>query len=632
MSSRSASRALSRAVAAGVVACLACVAGAAPAPPAHEATAASPPKVLRFMIEIAETGFDPSQTADIYSHAIYENIFDAPLRFDYLARPIKVRPNTTTGLPEVSADFRTFTIHVRPGIFFADDPAFKGKKRELVAADFAFALRRHFDPKLPSVVYPDLLNEQILGLEALREKARKDNTPFDYDSPVEGLQVLDRYTLRIRLGRASPRFTLKLAQCAYACAIAREVAEAYGDAIAEHPVGTGPYKLAQWRRSSFIALDRNPDYRDEAWDEQPAAGDAAGQAIAARLRGHKLPMIDRVEVSVIQEAQPRWLAFLGGDFDVAQVPYEFATLAVPGGRLAPNLARRGLQLHKVVQSDLVYTYFNMDDAVVGGYTPAHVALRRAIGLAYDNAEEVRLLRRDLAVAAQGLVVPGVTGYDPQLHSAMGDFSPERARALLDLYGWLDRDGDGYRDTPEGQPFTLHFATQTDQTVRQFNELVKKRLNAVGLRVAFDRKQWPEQMKQARAGKLQIWSLSNSAGEPDAEDSFQIAYGPLKGEGNYGNFDLPAFNTLYEKIQQSPDGPERDAMIVQCEKLLAAYLPIKPHVHRIKAMLTQPWLVGYDGNPFVYAFWRYLDIDRTAATAARSAAMPTPTPTPAKAAR
>ncbi|MHA4875808.1 hypothetical protein, partial [Enterococcus faecium] len=73
-----------------------------------------------------------------------------------------------------------------------------------------------------------------------------------------------------------------------------------------------------------------------------------------------------------------WLAYVGGAFDFTQVPYEFAPDAAPGGRLAPNLARRGMQLHLVPQPDVTYTYFNMDDPVVGGYTPERVALRRAI--------------------------------------------------------------------------------------------------------------------------------------------------------------------------------------------------------------------------------------------------------------
>jgi ABC-type transport system substrate-binding protein len=578
---------------------------------AADTSAPVPQKVLRYALQTAETTFDPAQSNDIYSHEIFDNIFEPPLRFDYLARPVRLRPATLTGLPEVSADFRQFTLHVRPGIWFADDPAFKGKPRELVAADYAYSIRRHFDPKLPSVVYPDLLGERILGLEELREKARRDGTPFDYDTPVEGLKVLDRYTLRITLGRSSPRFPMKLAGTNYAAAMAREVVEAYGDAIGEHPVGTGPFRLVQWRRSSFIALERNPRYREETYDEQPNADDPVSVATAARLHGRRLPMGDRVEISIVQEAQPYWLAFLSGDFDFTRVPYEFAALAVPLGKLAPNLEKKGLVLRTVAQPDLVYTYFNMEDPVVGGYDPQHVALRRAITLAYDNGEEVRLLRKGLAVASQGFLVPLVAGYDPALRSEMGTPDLARAKALLDLYGYVDRDGDGWRDLPDGRPLVIHAAAETDGTIRQFNELWKRRMDALGVRFVFERHQWPENMKQARAGKLQFWLLSNTADLPDAEAALQLGYGPMKGEGNYERFDLPAYNALFEKIQQAPDGPERLAMIAEAQKLLLAYMPMRAHVHRMRAYLSQPWLTGLDGNPFVYGFWRYLDIDPAA---------------------
>jgi ABC-type transport system substrate-binding protein len=572
------------------------------------AQSTAPQKVLRYSMEVAETGFDPAQTSDAYSREIIDNIIEPPLRYDLLARPARLRVATAAALPEMSADFRELTLKIRPGIFFADDPAFHGRARELTAEDYAYTLKRHFDPRLHSTAYAGLLADDILGLQALRERAQSRDAAFDYDEPVEGLQVVDRYTLSIRFGHPSPRFPLKLAESIYAGAIAREVAEMYGDAIMEHPVGTGPYRLVQWRRSSFIALERNPRFRDEFYDEQPAAGDADGQAVAARLHGRREPMIDRVEVSIIEEPQPSWLAYVGGAFDLTLVPYEFAPDAAPGGRLAPNLARRGMRLHLVAQPDVLYTYFNMEDPVVGGYTPERVALRRAISLGYDNAEEIRLLRKPLAIPAQGLVAPLVAGYDPARRSNMNDYDPLRARALLDLFGYVDVDGDGYRERPNGAPLVLHMATQPDTMARQLNELWQKKMAAIGIRVVFERRPWPEQMKQARAGKLQMWTVGGSSDEPDPEDLLALGYGPSKGEGNWSRFDLPEYNAAFRRIQQLPDGPERRAAIEEAQKLLLAWMPLKTHLHRVRLVLTQPWLEGYPANPFVNGYWRFLDID------------------------
>src|SRR5437588_8193266 len=91
------------------------------------ATPALGEKVLRYAFRVAETGFDPVQINDLYSSIILAHIFDAPLALDYLARPFKVKPNTAASMPEVSADGKTWTLRIRPGIYFADHPAFPGK-------------------------------------------------------------------------------------------------------------------------------------------------------------------------------------------------------------------------------------------------------------------------------------------------------------------------------------------------------------------------------------------------------------------------------------------------------------------------------------------------------------------------
>src|SRR6266481_602785 len=102
--------------------------------------AAHAEKVLRYAFQVAETGFDPAQINDVYSAIIFSHILDAPLAYDYLARPFKMKPNTAAAMPEVSADGKTWILRIRPGIYFADDPAFKGKTRELTAQDYVYSL------------------------------------------------------------------------------------------------------------------------------------------------------------------------------------------------------------------------------------------------------------------------------------------------------------------------------------------------------------------------------------------------------------------------------------------------------------------------------------------------------------
>ncbi len=508
------------------------------ASPAQDAA----PKTLRYAFPIAESSFDPAQISDLYSRTVAAGIFDAPLEFAFMARPFALRPNTAAALPEVSADFRSFTIRLKPGILFDDDPAFGGKKRELTAADYVYSLKRHYDPRWKSGQLYILENAKILGLSELRKRALDEKKPFDYDTEVEGLRALDRYTLQIRLAEPSPRFLYNLADGSFTGALAREVVEAYGDKVGEHPVGTGPYRLAQWKRSSRMTLAKNPNYREVFYDEQPPADDTRLQAIAAKFKGRRLPMIDQVQIAVIEEAQPRWLSFLNGEQDVLEgVPAEFANLAIPNNQLAPNLAKRGIGMLRVPRADVAVTYFGMEHPLVGGTTPDKVALRRAIALAVDLPREIALVRRGQAVPAQSPIAPGTWGYDPAFKSEMSEHDLARAKALLDLYGYVDRDGDGWRELPDGQPLRLEYATSPDQTSRQLSELWKKNMDALGLRIEFQVAKWPEQLKASRAGKLMMWGVGWSAGQPDADTFLALGYGPNKGQANHARFDLKAFN-------------------------------------------------------------------------------------------
>jgi ABC-type transport system substrate-binding protein len=577
---------------------------------ASAAVAQAPPKVLRYAFRVAETGFDPAQVFDIYSRTVTPHIFEGLYGYDHLARPWKIEPVTAAAMPEVSEDFRTWTVRIRPGIYFQDDPAFKGAKRELTAADYVYSFKRFADPRFKSPSWTSLEQQGIAGLRALREEALKGKKPFDYDRPIEGLQALDRYTIRFVLEQPRPRFVQTLATGDLYGAVAREVAEAYGDAISAHPVGTGPFRLAQWRRSSFIALERSPSYRERFYDAEPAADDAEGQALLARFKGRRLPMVDRVEISIIEEEQPRWLSFLQGQHDfIEQMPAEFIELAMPHGRIAPNLGRQGVAGHRTVRSDVFVVLFNMEDPVVGGYTPDKVALRRAMGLAMDVPREIARVWRNQAIPAQSPLMPGTTGYDPDFKSEMGDHDPARAKALLDLFGYTDRDGDGFRELPDGSPLTIEMTTQPDNLSRALDDLRRKNLAAVGLRLTYKPAKWPENLKAARAGTLMVWRVGSSAAAPDGHPSLARYHGRQIGGQNFARFSLPAFDALYERMETLPDGPEREALFLEAKRLAAAYAPYKTIVHRIVTDLSHAPLLGYRRPLFWQDWWHMVDIER-----------------------
>ena len=576
----------------------------------HATDAAAPVKTLRYAFLQAETGFDPVRVSDIYSRTVTSHIFESPYTYDPLARPTRIVPQVADGEPEISADYKTFRIKIRPGIYFADDPAFKGKRREVTAQDFVYSIKRFADPATNAQGWISYEDAGIVGLGELRSQIIKSKKPFPYDAEVEGLKALDRYTLQVKTLEPRPRLVESIfAGNDLYGAVAREVVEAYGDKISEHPVGTGPFVLHDWRRSSQIVLVRNPTYRDRLYDAQPAADDAEGQAILARLKGKRLPMVDRVVVDIIVERQPRWLAFLNNEHDfIERVPEEFITQAAPGGKLAPNLVKRGMQAVFTLAPDMTMTCFNMDDPVVGGLAPEKVALRRAISLAYDVRKEIRLARRGQGVPAQAPIVPHTTGYDPAFKSEMSDYDPARAKALLDLYGYVDKDGDGWRDLPDGSPLVITRNTEPNSLNRAVDELWEKALRAVGIRLKTKIQQWPENLKAAQAGNYQMWPVGSTAAQPDGAGALQRYYGPASGTQNLPRFRNARFDALYDRIQALPDGPERDALFKEAKRLAVTYMAYKVNLHRIVTDIEQPWMTGYRRPLFWQDFWQYVDID------------------------
>ena len=564
-------------------------------------------KTLRYAFRVAETGFDPAQVNDFYSSSIIGNIFDAPLAYDFIARPARIVPNTAEALPEVSSDFTTITVRIRPGIYFQDHPAFKGTKRELVAQDYVYSIKRFYNPKFKSQNVTLLENSKLLGMSEIRAAAVK-GAKFDYDREVEGVRALDRYTLRIKLDEPAPRFHQYLANSSFLGAVAREVDEMYDEKeMMANPVGTGPYRLVDWRRSSRIVLERNPGYRDDFYNEQPT--DEVGVQAAARMKGRKLPLIDRVEVYIVEENQPRWLAFLNAEHDlVDEIPYDMANLIVPNGKLAPNLVKRGIQMDRDFRASVDMALFNMEHPLVGGYSPDKVALRRAIGLAYDMPNEIRLVRKSQSIPSQSPVSPLTSGYDPAFRSEMGEYNPARAKALLDAFGYVDRNGDGWRELPDGTPMTLEMATEPDQLSRQRDEIWRKSMTAIGINIAFKPAKWPENLKNSRAGKLMMWRVGWVAAQPDGDVFLALGNGSNIGQANHSRFNLPAYNRLYAQQRMLPDGPQRDALFLDAKKLFAAYMPYKFVGHRIETAVFHPWVVGYRRHSFMRAMWKYIDID------------------------
>jgi ABC-type transport system substrate-binding protein len=570
--------------------------------------AADMAKTLHVAFRTAENGFDPQAVYDSYSFYICRAIFDPLYTYDYFARPVRLVPNTADGAPQIADGGRTFTVKVRPGIYFADDPAFKGKKRELVAQDYVYSIKRIFDPKVRSY-WLYIFDHRLVGLDEALERARKDGR-FDYDAKIEGLQALDRYTLRIRFKDPYYAFQYWLSYDGLA-AVAREVVDAYKDdsnRVMEHPVGTGAYRLKDWTRGQKIVLEANPAFRDETYPVPGAGNEPGDAAIAKPNAGKKLPIVGRVEVSIIEEPLPRLLSFNSGQFDYLELQSSVADNVLLNGKLKPEYVKRGVVLHRQIEPSLSFTFFNLDDPVVGGYTPEKIALRRAIAMGYDRQAEIDLIRHGQGLLASQLVPPSVPGHDPRL-TAKNAYDPAAARALLDKFGYKDRDGDGYRETPDGRQLTITKASTPEAVDRTENELWKKSMDAIGIRITFFTQKWPELNKMSEAGQLQMWGLSWISAVPDPEPFATPLYSKTVGTSNDARFRLPAFDQAYEAALLLPDGPERTALYRKMTELVRNYTPWLLGMNAYANLLAQPWLEGYKQNPFLQHQWKYYDVGK-----------------------
>lgn len=564
-----------------------CCLGAQAAQAQAQPPSQSPQKVLRMFLSTSETGLDPAMASDNATLSLLENLFDPLLRYDYLARPAALRPNTTTAMPEVSSDGLTYTFRIRPGIYFTPDPAFKGVKREVTAADYVYSLERLRDPSLRS--------------------------PWSYLFEGKQAEAVDRYTLRIRLAAPDNNFLFYLATPATGV-VAREVIEAYPGQAGNHPVGTGPFMIGEWKRSDRIVLLANP-YSTAVFKATPG-DNPEDRAIAAALDGKRLPRVDRIDVKIAEEFQGRMLGFLNGEYDyLEQIPESMTEMVVRDGELKPELAARGIVLSRFPVLQTYYMWMNMNDPVVGGYGKDKVALRRAISLSYNSAEDIALLKKGFAIKAESPLPPNVLGYDPDYRSPV-PYDPALANALLDRHGYDRRDADGFRRAPGGKPLTLTMHSEATVGGRLRDELWRKCLNAIGLRVVFKSDKKTEIIKASRLGTVQMFESNWIADFPDGDNFYQLLYGPNAGRANYARFNLPEYNVRYERARMLSDGAERNTLYFEMNQLLHAYNPWVPLTHVLSGDLRHPWLKNYKRHPVEFTTWRYLDVD--VAQRARSA--------------
>jgi len=521
----------------------------------HTGTQRSNLKVYHHFDDGSPVTMDPVQSATIYADLMIRNLYDTLYRYKYLARPYQLTTNLAASMPEVSNDGLTYTIHIKQGVHFVDDPAFPdGKGREVTARDFIYSIERHFDPNTrPQGTW--LWQDYIEGLD----QWKKDGS--DYNKPVPGLTALDRYTIQIKLVKPYPQLTETMAM-GFSALVPREAVEKYGREFGIHPVGSGPFVLDNFDTAKAV-MHANPGFRKEpvslaAEGYDPKTQGGYGLEV---IDGRSPPFVDKVIVSFIKEQSARWTSFTKGDeIQYTIIPKDQLEQLVESKHpvtLKPEYAKQWYYF-AAVEAGFVYFGFNMDDPSVGysddpQRNKANHDLRCAVRKAFDWNDFNRAFYNDIAAVYPGVIPPVVQTYDPNMSDASITYDPDGARKLLADNGW----------TAETLP-RLEFGNVASVTNTQQYEQLRGFLQKIGYpREKVTRKDFATfgDFNQAlKQSKLQFFALGWGLDYPDAQNTLQLFYSPNHSPGsNNFNYANPEFDKLFEQASTLQPGPERNVM-------------------------------------------------------------------------
>jgi ABC-type transport system substrate-binding protein len=541
---------------------------------------------------------DSGNLSDVYSIGVASNIYESLYDYHYLKRPFEVIPLLAEDLPQISEDKLIYTIKIKKGVFFQDDPCFPdGKGRELKAQDFVYALKRIANVKYMSQKWSDF-DGKIVGLDAFREysKQLKKEMDVDYSKKVEGLQAIDDYTLRIKLNKPWPKL-LPVLTLTYVAPVAIEAVEYYGKDIMYHPVGTGAYKLKTWYRGVYIELVRNHNWRGEVYPSEGAEGDWEAGYLADA--GKPLAMVDRLIYRIIEEFQPAWLLFKRGDLEWMQTFKDNFNEAVNATTLeaTEEMTERGIELVLYDDPSVFWIGFNMQDPVLGNNKP----LRRAIGRAIDRKTFIDLFFNGVHKVAYGYIPPALPEYNPDIvHTDYAMYDPEEARKLVQeaekIYG--------------GPIPPLKLANPgSDTASRQMGQFLQKCFSNVGLELRVEYLDWPTYLDNLNKGKQQMFFSGATPSVPDALDMLMVFYTKYWGYGgNHFYYSNPEFDKLYEEAEVLFPGPEKNELCYRMEKIMLDDCPAVFLNHRVSTVLRQSWFENFKPNVFSYHTAKYWRID------------------------
>ncbi len=561
---------------------------------------------------------DPQFSYDQMGHTVLETICDTPLEYHPMKTdPYELMPGLLERMPErINNADGSVTYHcvLKRGIHYHDDPCFPGGKgREMTAADMEFSVKRMCDPKVECPIF-STLQEFIAGMTEAHDAAKANAGVYDYAKPVRGMEVVDSHTFRLHLKKPYPQILYWMAMQFFA-PTAREAVEYYdGEEHPDgtgrkkvlrplfrwHPVTTGPFRLVSYQQGQSFRFVRNENYKTTRFPTEGWVPE--NEALLRPLAGAQLPLVDEVQMPILQEELPIWLLTRQGFLDGAGVGKDaFNSVVTASHELSPKFGARGMRLGKRIEPSTFWIMVNMQDPLLG----SNKKLRQALSCSFDAQSWVDIFYNGTAEVATQLVPPGLYGHQKGLKNPYG-FDLEKGKRLLAEAGYPNG-----IDPKTGQPLQLTLdATAGDSWHRQTIEFEQRCIERLGVRVRINENTFPRQQEKLDQGNFQIASAGWGADYPDPENYFFLFYSknfPLAGS-NWARFSNPEFDRMFEHMATMDNSPERLALVHKLNAFLIEECPITLHFHKAYYTMIQPWAPRTNTNEMLEVGLKYAVTD------------------------
>ena len=558
-------------------------------------------KILRYGARSStHKSLDPVDEFDGASAEIVQNVYDSLFEYHYLKRPYQLTPSLLTKMPDLSPDGLTYSFELRGDARFIDDPCFPGGKGRLLDSDdVLYSFKRFADANTNTQSYM-LWEGVVAGMDEFRDQTRKlGKTGTHYDKlAISGFHKQDARRFTVTLTKPSPLALLPLA-ASQLVIHPHEAVDYYGDEFKRHPVGTGPFKLKTLSRRGVIVLVKNPDY----FQTYPTEGDPedAKNGLLADA-GKRLPLLDEVQMPLLEESQPAILQFLVGQLEwVAMDRDNFLKMAYrdrAGFHLKGDFAKK-FTIYSADNLSMEYFAFNMDDPVVG----KNRALRQAIAYAFDNAGFIKEMRNGRGTVLRTPVPLPIAGSQQDVEADWFTYDPEKAKQLLVEAGYP-----GGKGLP---PITIEFRN-SNTMVRQEFEYRRADLAKLGVTLLANFQTFSAFLDRIDRGNFQVSSGGWQADYPDGENFYQLLYSKNKRPGpNASNYNNKEYDTLFEQIRAMPNGPERYARFAKMVSIIKRDAPMLFTYAPIAVGMNQRWVKNFKRNMMIDTPFKYFDVDPAA---------------------